>query len=151
MIDNRGKKRSAQLGVPWGTANARLRKNILFHLLQKHGENVCSVCKKIIETKNELSIEHIKPWEDRDPNLFWDLDNIAFSHILCNKPHNLRVDRELYKKSPNVIRHQTRPEGTAWCVGHRMYLDVSLFHSNARNPDGVASYCKECRSASPEK
>ena len=39
-----------------------------------------------IKTVEGLSIEHKTPWLDREnaKELFWDLDNIAFSHLSCN-------------------------------------------------------------------
>lgn len=33
---------------------------------------------------DDWSIEHIEPWIGVDPDLFWDLDNITFSHKKCN-------------------------------------------------------------------
>lgn len=84
----RNQRLAQQLGMPSGTAMTKLRKIILFHLLKKHGENVCTRCNLEIVVVGDLSIEHIKPWENIDPALFWDLDNIAFSHIKCNRPHS---------------------------------------------------------------
>ena len=63
MVKDNGAFKSAFLGMPHGTANARLRNMILFHLLQKHGENICFNCSEMIETVDELSIEHKQPWE----------------------------------------------------------------------------------------
>lgn len=73
-----------QLGMSLGTASGRLRKMLLFRQLKKHNENVCSRCKKVIEVIEDLSVEHIKPWENRSADLYWDLDNVAFSHNRCN-------------------------------------------------------------------
>lgn len=86
---NRSKKLAQELGMPFGTACNRLRKNVLFHLLKKSNENVCFKCGKIIETVDELSIEHKQPWEGRNVALFWDIENIAFSHMKCNRPHSI--------------------------------------------------------------
>lgn len=72
------------LGMPHGTAQGRLRKLILFDLLKRHGENICYRCSKSIETVEDLSIEHKKAWLGIDVKLFWDLSNIAFSHLKCN-------------------------------------------------------------------
>ncbi len=79
-------KKRAQLGMPQGTAGNRLRKNILFYLLQETDRDQCYQCEKRIETVEELSIEHKVPWLDsQDPvGLFFDLTNIAFSHLSCN-------------------------------------------------------------------
>ena len=85
---NRAARIAKQLGMSQGAANHRLKKQLLFHYVQKaDGCITCSVCDMSIETVEEFSIEHIKPWEGRDASLFWDLDNIAFSHVRCNRPH----------------------------------------------------------------
>lgn len=84
MSENINKEKSKQLGMPTGTATNRLRKMILFHLLKKHNENFCFQCTKEIKTIEELSIEHKKPWLHEDVDLFWDMNNIAFSHLSCN-------------------------------------------------------------------
>ncbi len=85
-------KKSKQLKMPFGTACNRLRKSILFHLLKKHKENFCYRCHKIINSSEELSIEHKKDWLDNDTNLFWDIKNIAFSHLKCNTANRRKPD-----------------------------------------------------------
>jgi|SRR6478736_5691467 len=79
-------KKALQLGMPSGTAANRLRKSILFSLLKKLGENFCYQCGAEIENENELSIEHKTAWlnSENPKELFFDLDNIAFSHLSCN-------------------------------------------------------------------
>ena len=78
--------KAKQLNMPTGTASAILRKNIMFHLLKRLGENFCFQCKKEIETVDELSIEHKIPWlhSENPTELFFSIDNIAFSHLKCN-------------------------------------------------------------------
>lgn len=80
------KKRNIQLGMSFSTAQNRLRKMIMFRLLQKAKSNVCFQCLDDILTVEELSIEHMIPWLDSEnpKELFFDLDNIAFSHLSCN-------------------------------------------------------------------
>ena len=78
------KKKSEQLGMPYGTANGKLRKNIMFDMMARLGEDVCFQCGKRIESVDDLSIEHKVAWLDNNPDLFWSLDNIAFSHLSCN-------------------------------------------------------------------
>ena len=75
------------LGMPMGTANARLRKMILFNLSKKCGMDICIRCNNPIERIEDFTIEHIQPWEHRNSKLFWDLSNIAFSHSKCNVPY----------------------------------------------------------------
>lgn len=85
-MDNSLRKKQEQLGMPLGTASAKLRKSILFSLLKETGKNICFQCGRIIENEDELSIEHKIPYLDsKNPKeLFFDLNNIAFSHLSCN-------------------------------------------------------------------
>lgn len=128
-------KKNATLGMPHGTAANRLRKILLFECLKRHNENVCIRCSKPIETVDELSIEHIKPWEGISAELFWDLKNIAYSHLGCNRPHHQYVGGPPKKVGPG---------GTAWCTGHQMFLPVSLFYKSTTRWDGYHKYCIEC-------
>lgn len=79
-------KKSEQLGMPHGTAHHRLNKLVMFDLLRRHNENICFRCGQPIETGKDLSIEHKEPWLDRENavEMFFDLNNIAFSHLSCN-------------------------------------------------------------------
>jgi hypothetical protein len=140
-MSNESKART--LGMPHGTASNRLRKILLFHQLKKHGENICVRCWKLIESVDDLSIEHLKPWEGISADLFWDLNNVRYSHLYCNRPH--RFNQNAVPPPPQHTRTKEAPEGTAWCTGHKDYLLVEAFHSNERNVNKVASYCKECR------
>jgi hypothetical protein len=99
-VSKSGARKSAFLGMPHGTAGNRLRKMILFNLLQRHGENVCFKCAEPIETAEELNIEHKQPWEGISVELFWDLENIAFSHLRCNKNHRRRGTRGYAEDRP---------------------------------------------------
>ena len=86
MSTNAKKKKRDQLGMDAATASHKLRKLILFSLVQQTGRDVCFKCQTNIETVGELSIEHKAPWLDsHDPvGVFFDLNNIAFSHLRCN-------------------------------------------------------------------
>lgn len=79
-------QRAALLGMPPGTAAARLRKFILFDLVKRLGENICYQCSEPIETCDDLSIEHKQAWASAEnpARAFFDLENIAFSHHSCN-------------------------------------------------------------------
>ena len=85
-MDNSNRKKYEQLGMPLGTASGKLRKAIMFQLLQELGKDNCFQCGKVIESIDNLSIEHKVPWLDsNDPvAVFFDLNNIAFSHLKCN-------------------------------------------------------------------
>jgi hypothetical protein len=117
-----------QLGMSHGAAANKLRKNILFHLLVCLQQNVCFKCKQVISVAEDLSVEHKEPWEGRDSSLFWDLDNIAFSHCDCNRPHS-------YYRSPYNV-----PDGMRWCSRHKRALPVSEFYDSRSG-----TYCKVCK------
>lgn len=74
------------LGMSHGTASNRLRKLIMWTLVCKTDQNVCFRCGQRIEDVDDLSIEHKEPWQGAaDPKAaFFDLKNIAFSHLRCN-------------------------------------------------------------------
>lgn len=79
-------KKSEQLGMNPGTASHRLVKDILFNLICETGKNRCYQCGKEM-SRDTFSIEHKKPWLDsKTPSeLYFDLDNISFSHLKCNR------------------------------------------------------------------
>lgn len=82
---NKGnKKKNIQLGMPYGTACGQLRKKILFKYIKIANEDTCFHCQQKIQTSDDLSIEHRNPWLDISTDLFWDLNNITFSHLKCN-------------------------------------------------------------------
>ena len=94
-------KKSKQLGMNHSTASGRLRKKILFMLIQRLKLDTCFQCKNLIVEVEDLSIEHKKPWLDEDPRLFWDMGNIAFSHRSCNSSaarFNTKGGRKKFEK-----------------------------------------------------
>lgn len=123
--------KSEQLRMPFGTACGRLRKLILFDLLQKHGKNYCYRCGREIETVDDLSIEHKIAWLHNDPDLFWDLDNVAFSHVKCNygaSRQNKRIGQI----------------GTAWCYRCKQFLPTESFGPDESRWNGLRNCCKSC-------
>lgn len=96
-MDKYNKRKKNQLGMDAGTAANRLKKIVTFDLLKQLKQNYCYQCSSEIESAEELSIEHIVPWLDSEtPNeLFFSLDNIAFSHYSCN----------IKARRPNPVRH----------------------------------------------
>jgi hypothetical protein len=79
-------KKKAALGEAYGTARNKLIKNLLFKFMQDSGQDECFQCGCKIQTTREMSIEHKEPWlnAENSVELFYDLDNIAFSHLSCN-------------------------------------------------------------------
>lgn len=103
-------RKKAQLGMPLGTAAGRLRKQLLFKMAKELGLDTCCRCQTLIESVDEFTIDHILPWYNHDVALFWDLDNIAFSHSRCNLQHD--------------HSHTRRPRGKwAPCGSHERYRD----------------------------
>lgn len=126
-----------QLGMPHGTASNRLRKSLLFKYVQKARENFCHVCGTEIELVDDLSIEHIKPWEGRDADLFWDLDNIAFSHRDCNRNHSYNGKPPSTKKCSG---------GLYWCWKCQQCMTEDKFNKNRATTTGIEYMCRQCRS-----
>lgn len=85
-MDNSKKKKKEQLGIDPGTAANRLRKSVLFSFAKRLDLNFCYQCGCEIEDIHRFTMEHKTPWLDsEDPvRLFFDIDNIAFSHASCN-------------------------------------------------------------------
>lgn len=119
--------------MSFGTACGRLRKLVLFDLLQRHGENICFKCERYIENADELSIEHKKPWQNSDAQLFWELTNIAFSHLHCNR-RDVLISREIV-------------DGKLWCPQCAQMQEISAFHKSRHARTGYTDYCKSCSNA----
>lgn len=83
---NRRNEIKKQLGVSPGAARNRLVQSLLFKLVQETDRDICYRCGKRIENEKQLSIEHKKVWfgESDAIQLYFDLDNITFSHLSCN-------------------------------------------------------------------
>jgi len=86
-------KRVALLGISPSAATGRLRKAIILRLLQRLGEANCFRCSGKIDTPEDLTIDHKRNWLNADVALFWDLENIAFSHPRCNSKANGQSER----------------------------------------------------------
>ncbi|SRR6266700_680363 len=129
-------KKNATLGMHHGTAAGRLRKILLFDCLQRHNENVCVRCGKTISTADELSIEHLKPWEGVSAELFWDLKNIAYSHLGCNRPHS-------YPKQ--TAKRRIAPPGMVWCYICKDFEPTSEFDKNTARWTGYQAFCRKRR------
>jgi len=76
-----------QLGMSVATASGKLRKKLLYELARRCGLLVCFRCGEFISTIEELAIDHKVPWRysPHAKSLFFDLENVAFSHTICNQ------------------------------------------------------------------
>ncbi len=131
---NRAKRIVQQLGMSQGAAQGQLRKRILFNFLVRLKENWCFKCSKEIERVDDLSVEHKQPWENISADLFWDLENIAFSHIQCNRQHTNGAEK----------LRKVGPTGTSWCHKHKKFLPTDKFWKNSGNWNGVRRECIDC-------
>lgn len=75
----------SQLGMNPSTASGRLVKDILYALVLETGQNTCYHCGDPM-TRETFSVEHKEPWLDSEEpaKMFFDLNNISFSHHACN-------------------------------------------------------------------
>lgn len=74
------------LKMSHGTAGNKLRKSIIFWLAGLSKLLTCFRCHQQIENVDEFSIEHKVSWQRSDDpqNTYFDIKNIAFSHLKCN-------------------------------------------------------------------
>ena len=91
------KEKARQLGMPYGTAANKLRKRILFSLAQELCLTECTRCGEEIKEIENFTIDHIRPWlhSGAPVRLFFDLDNIAFSHLSCNCSNGSRSGKKI--------------------------------------------------------
>jgi hypothetical protein len=129
-----------QLGMSKSTASKQLMKTLLFSCVLELKKNTCFVCGELIQHIDDFSIEHKIPWEGRDTALFWDLNNIAYSHLRCNKPHK-------YPDNKGRVAHNRKSgdEGMAWCGSCQAFLLVDNFSKNKSTWNGYQTDCKKCR------
>ena len=133
------KKKASQLGVSFGKAANRLRKLVMFRLIQKTGEDMCFRCGEQIEAVADLSLEHRMPWLDStDPvGLFFDLENVTFSHISCNSGAR--------KNGTFVTRR--RGDGKLRCSHCHNWKAEDAFTIDRRDVTGRACECRQCMKA----
>lgn len=117
-MNSESKKNAKKLGVSLGTASSILKKRLLFCFVKKLGLDICYRCEKKIIDITKFSIEHKKGWRfaENPRKIFFDLDNIAFSHISCNsraKKHN----RKYFSKEE--VREAQAIEKANWYAKNR--------------------------------
>lgn len=124
------KKKSEQLGMAHGTAANKLRKMIMFSLVRETGRDFCYRCKERIESIDTLSVEHIEPWLDsKNPvELYFNLENIAFSHTSCNAAGARR-----YNKGIIVSKHGTINRYNKYGCRCDKCRAVKVMHNNKYN------------------
>lgn len=78
------KNKHEQLGINVSTASNRLIKDLLFNFVIQNNSK-CYRCNGAL-TRATFSVEHKTPWlhSDNPLELFFSLENIAYSHLICN-------------------------------------------------------------------
>jgi len=129
-------KKDKLLKMSHGTACYRLRKSIMFSLIKNTPLSVCYRCGERIVLIDEFSIDHKESWENADDPLqsFFDLDNIAFSHLKCNIAAAI---------NPTHIKN---PEGHFGCWGHKQFLNKTLFKPSTLKGPRNSGLCRKCKS-----
>lgn len=130
-MSSRKRRETDQIGRPIGTAQHHLRRLIMFDLVKRLNLDTCFRCNAKIENVSQLSIEHKEPWLDNDPKLFWDLDNIAFSHLSCN----IKAARKTNRIVP--------PANMEWCWGCKQFRSIDKFPAGSIK----RRICTQCDSA----
>ena len=133
------KEKAKQLGMPQGTAANRLRKMIMFSMMIALELDNCWQCGEKIEHVSDLSIEHKIPWlHSDDPiGLYFDLDNIAFSHLKCNVGSGRRyINRE------EIIQKLSLSQQKRW-EGKRVGCGTTTAYSRGCR-------CEACKRANTE-
>jgi len=145
LVSKTNRKRSEFLGMPFGTATNRLRKQVLFRLLEKYGENTCCICNLKIEKVEQLSIEHKISWLNSDNPVFnfWDLDNIGFAHLKCNRPTTVGINKSL--------RNSPKDDSNSICSDCKLEKPRTLFNKRKDRWNGLDHRCKECAKLSVYK
>ena len=137
------KKRDIQLGMDHGKARNILSRSIMFDFSKRLGLDVCFQCGKKIETLRELSIEHKTAWLDSDnpPKLYFDLNNIAFSHLSCNSAAGAKYSSaKLTMIEANEIREKLSNGETLRKLGD----EYGVHHSSILNIKKNKSYVNPC-------
>ena len=119
-MSNSNRIKSKFLGMSHGKASHKLRKNLMYRLAEKVGMLSCYRCGEEIQDVGDFTIEHKEPWLHVDPSLFWDLDNIAFSHSFCNTGAQRYPLRE---RTHCPKGHPWDEENTHWTVKSSFLLD----------------------------
>ena len=144
-------RKDEQLGMSSTTARMRLTRDLLYKMVCDTGNNMCFRCGKPM-TREDFTIEHKKAWLDSDdpPGLFFDLENISFSHMACNSKESRNgttAHRNAMIKAGKKAR-MVIPEGMSHC-SNCGFLPVECFGRDKSTWHGYAYLCKKCRRNSP--
>jgi hypothetical protein len=114
--------KSAKLGMNFGSARSRLDRDLLFKLAVEAGYT-CFRCGRHLD-RESFSVDHKKHWSTaEDPKAaFFDLDNVAFSHLHCNSGNTSRKREHSYAQGCRC------PECRSEKQGQRSTYDANKRH-----------------------
>lgn len=98
-------KKRALLGMDASTASSRLKKHIMWLMAVRLNLHTCYRCGNTIDDKDSFSVEHKQSWiAALDPvAAFFDLDNIAFSHLNCNAGAAVKVNKKYFTEEDRIV------------------------------------------------
>ena len=124
-------KKRLQLGMNPGTASHRLVKDLLYEYAVAREGAKCFHCGYHM-TREDFSIEHKEPWLDSDDpvGLYFDIENIAFSHKRCNyaakriphKKYFTESDRKKHAAEKSRVRWRALPKEVQQHIRREKYL-----------------------------
>jgi len=141
-MNERHKRESELFGMSVGAANNKLRKQIMFDLAKRLNLHFCYRCGHEIVHVDQFSVEHMNAWRiASDPVVaFFDLNNIAFSHLRCNSAAARRSPQKKYADAKERKRVQFqryyKKNGRAW-NDRRIARRKELKDLKERNSNGL--------------
>jgi len=92
--------------MPYGTAEKRLRKAMIYELARQCGKHICRWCETEIPSPDDLAVVHLQDWSG-DADLFWDLNNVAFSHVSCAAARGgIQQEETMERVKVTIVDHQ---------------------------------------------
>lgn len=147
-------------GIPLGKAACRLDRILIFEFGKRCGLGKCYVCGNEIKSVRDFSIEHKIPWRNSgNLSLYWDLENIAFSHKECNRPYHGRISTIKTRNPYKGYAHSELPlrkiefvkykkdlisSGKSICSRCGNVKDLAEFNKRKHCLCGINSQCREC-------
>jgi len=122
-------RKSALLGMNFGTARARLDRDLLFKLAVDSG-HVCIRCQQPLR-REDFSLDHKKPWINSDDpkKEFFDLANVGFAHMRCNQMEG--TERRRIYSSVSERRAAEKPRKAEWYQENKHWYNPARY--NRRN------------------
>jgi len=124
-------------GMSIDTARRKLVKNLLFEFMYHNNSNICFRCKNPILSPEDLAIEHVQDWVD-NPELFWDLSNLTFSHINCDRRNAMISVEVVNEKGQKLDTYQHKDK--TYVVGNRgKRYNIKISNKSHRRVELVVS------------